>query len=275
MTPADVTALAHAGIHRFPAGWSWSFREHPLPWQGYILGTVLSGTGAIDSHGADPSQEIPTGTCYWLPLATPQHRLRNTGPSPLVLAWLNLETTPHAHPPLRRRPANFPLWEQLIHRVIQCWQQSDRSAARHWLDACLCELTWPQLPPASVTDESNDLHATRLEALCRRIRESPGETWTVARMAREVHLSIPQLNRLFPRYHRLSPQRFIIRTRLETARTYLETTDYSVSHIADILGYADPFVFSRQFKREIGRSPALHRQHQQNGGRKEPPLSTR
>ncbi|MET0377936.1 MAG: helix-turn-helix transcriptional regulator, partial [Spongiibacteraceae bacterium] len=51
------------------------------------------------------------------------------------------------------------------------------------------------------------------------------------------------------------PIHYFIHLKMQRACELLETTEFDVREIAELLGYADPFYFSKLFKRTIGQSP--------------------
>jgi transcriptional regulator GlxA family with amidase domain len=57
----------------------------------------------------------------------------------------------------------------------------------------------------------------------------------------------------------MTPNEFIIRTRIQRAQTLLAFSNHGVSQIASLLGYADAFCFSHQFKQRTGVSPTEYR----------------
>ena len=61
-----------------------------------------------------------------------------------------------------------------------------------------------------------------------------------------------------------SPARYLARLRCDRARTLLMDTRHSIKVIAAMVGIADPYTFSRTFKRCVGVSPE-HYRHQSMG----------
>lgn len=64
---------------------------------------------------------------------------------------------------------------------------------------------------------------------------------------------------LFKNAFGLSPKQFIIQKRLSLAKTYLLTTQKSISEIATLCGYPDQLYFCRIFHATIGLTPSAFR----------------
>ncbi len=59
----------------------------------------------------------------------------------------------------------------------------------------------------------------------------------------------------------ISPQNYIIRQRIEAACFYLKSSSYSVAEIANLVGYSDPYYFSRIFRQKMSCSPLHYRKN--------------
>ncbi|MBD3240946.1 MAG: helix-turn-helix domain-containing protein, partial [Chitinivibrionales bacterium] len=82
---------------------------------------------------------------------------------------------------------------------------------------------------------------------------------SVEQMARESYMSVDHFIRLFARYMGVTPAEYKIRARLDKARALLKMTNYSITKIAQRLGYPDIHTFSRQFTKRMGMSPTAFR----------------
>ncbi|QYR21494.1 response regulator [Paenibacillus sp. sptzw28] len=69
------------------------------------------------------------------------------------------------------------------------------------------------------------------------------------------------LSKVFIKYKGLSPAKYIVRLRIETAKKLLvEHPGWLAKDIAELVGYPDPNYFSRIFKRETGMYPSQYRE---------------
>lgn len=76
----------------------------------------------------------------------------------------------------------------------------------------------------------------------------------------EVH----KLNSMFREKYGVSCWQFVISVRIETACNLLKATDYSVSNIAELCGFSDPYYFSKAFKKAVGKTPSEFRKSKIN-----------
>jgi transcriptional regulator GlxA family with amidase domain len=105
-------------------------------------------------------------------------------------------------------------------------------------------------------------HHDAIWAAARYIRENPGQLFSVEALAERFHCSADTFSRLFKEIVHVTPKEFCIRTRMERAQTLLRESAMSIEQIASVLGYADVFFFSRQFKQRLGTSPLRWRKGQ-------------
>jgi AraC-like DNA-binding protein len=82
-------------------------------------------------------------------------------------------------------------------------------------------------------------------------------------MAETVNLSPWWLCHLFKADMGTSPDRFLVRVRLEKAKALLETSFLSVKEVMAEVGICDPGYFSRSFKSAYGVTPARWRERPQ------------
>lgn len=85
------------------------------------------------------------------------------------------------------------------------------------------------------------------------------EKLTIKEIAEHVHISESYLRALFLRFEGRPIGEVIIDHKVEAAKSLLATSEYSVSQISGILGYADYSTFSKIFKKKMNCSPTEYR----------------
>lgn len=75
----------------------------------------------------------------------------------------------------------------------------------------------------------------------------------------KMGLSYDRFRKVFRQKVGMSPGEYRIRRRMDLARKFIAQDGMSNKDVAYSLGYADPFVFSRQFQRYVGMSPSQFR----------------
>lgn len=88
----------------------------------------------------------------------------------------------------------------------------------------------------------------------------------MAHIAEEIHLSEKYMYRLFLNRYGLSPQRFLLQTRMENAGHLLTQEQLSVKEVAYTVGYTSLPAFSKAFTGYFGVSPLAYRNQQQKTG---------
>ncbi len=75
-------------------------------------------------------------------------------------------------------------------------------------------------------------------------------------------MSVSWFIRNFKQYYNITPMQFILSIRMNNAQMLLENTTYSITEIANIVGYENPLYFSRLFHKQKGISPSQYRSQQ-------------
>lgn len=79
---------------------------------------------------------------------------------------------------------------------------------------------------------------------------------TLNQIAKELYSSPAKISRIFKEQLGDTPINYLIRYRLEKAKTMIENTqDISVSEVSRLIGYEDAYYFSKLFKKYYGSSP--------------------
>ena len=81
----------------------------------------------------------------------------------------------------------------------------------------------------------------------------------IAEYAASRSMSTSWFIRIFKLYSNMTPMQYVLSVRISNAQYLLESTSYTVSEIANIVGYEDPLYFSRLFKKQVGIPPSEYR----------------
>ena len=126
----------------------------------------------------------------------------------------------------------------LVLQTIRAWLERDESRRLGWLRAL------------------SDPDIGRALALIHRCAEEP---WTVASLAKEVHLSRSVFSDRFSSVVGMSPMQYVTRWRMFLAGSWIREEHMSASEVAHRLGYSSEAAFSRAFKRYLQVPPGAFR----------------
>ncbi len=101
----------------------------------------------------------------------------------------------------------------------------------------------------------------RLERIRAHIDSVTVHRETIGELAKMAGLSQKYFTRQFRKAYGITPKGYQVRARMRHARYLLEEEGKSVSETAEALGYADPFLFSRQFTHITGKPPSTCRSY--------------
>lgn len=101
---------------------------------------------------------------------------------------------------------------------------------------------------------------TFAEAAKRALSADPAGRAPLESIAAEFGIGYHAFRRRFKNETGVSPGAFRIAARIELARALLRNPEHRIAETAEILGYPDPFVFSKQFHAMAGLSPRRYRE---------------
>jgi transcriptional regulator GlxA family with amidase domain len=91
------------------------------------------------------------------------------------------------------------------------------------------------------------------------LEEHLHEPLTLDQVARRAATSVRTLTRRFRDQTGTTPLQWLLRARIERARTLLETTTHSVERIAANAGFGSPAALRQHFRRAVSSSPQGYR----------------
>ncbi|MBQ4088494.1 MAG: helix-turn-helix transcriptional regulator [Clostridia bacterium] len=147
------------------------------------------------------------------------------------------------------------LFKQMIDEFQNC-----RVGYQEMLEMCFRQLlmvvqrTRLEKPPIMNSAVMEEMNSAR-----QYFHEHYNEPISVEEFAQSRHVSISLFMRNFKKVYGVSPKQYILNQRMNNAQSLLETTDYTVTEIAAIVGYDNPLYFSRLYHKQKGQSPSDYR----------------
>jgi AraC-like DNA-binding protein len=151
---------------------------------------------------------------------------------------------------------------QLLAMEVGTRRPGSRAAAARLIDMLLIAVVRHWLGAQAGDESPSWLHALRDPAIARVLavlHERPAEPWTVATLAREVHLSRATLARRFAELVGEPPLTYLAGWRMHLAAQRLKYSADSVETIAREVGYTSEYAFNRAFSRHRGQPPGRYR----------------
>jgi PAS domain S-box-containing protein len=87
------------------------------------------------------------------------------------------------------------------------------------------------------------------------LRDDPGRAWKLAELARTVGLSQRHFDRRFKECFGVTPQSYLLKTRIEFACDTLREPSAHIAEVASLAGFYDQSAFTAQFRRHMGITP--------------------
>ena len=108
-------------------------------------------------------------------------------------------------------------------------------------------------------ETANENVSPKIQAVVRYISANYALDLKIADIAKRFAFSHNNLIYRFEKELGISPSRFITQQRLLIAKGLLQNTDYTVSQIAGLCGFAHSSFFGKIFKKHEGLSPSNYR----------------
>lgn len=150
--------------------------------------------------------------------------------------------------------ANSSRVESLFYRIFEAGQRGGFHTT-----AIVSGLLEPLLLTINQEYSARDEAADHVFALFNRCRAYIDNNWRTIGSVKDIPalfgIGQPYMGRLFKRYEDCTPHQFLLKRKMSYALYQLQQGECSVSNIAEELGFADVYSFSKSFKRIMGKSP--------------------
>lgn len=174
-----------------------------------------------------------------------------------TFAWIRYDEPEHVRPlvsaasPVRVKCDAAALW-RIVSGLRAEWDGGrDARLVHHWIELAHGEAK--RIAQPWQVDE-------RLWAVWAEVARDLAADWTLESLAAHYRVSKEQFRRVCLRELGRSPMQHLTSLRIERAQHLLATTDDKVESVARQVGFDDASVFSRAFKRWVGRSPKAYRE---------------
>lgn len=223
----------------------------------YLIHYIFSGTGSYVSPAG--TSTLAKGDCFIIhPYETTFYKASKD--DPWDYAWLGFTCT---DPPavLNRYVMHLPICEHIFSSVASC---ASLSSGREWYALGLITQLLALMVEAD-NPNKNDNHRD-INRVCFAIETNFSINMTVQELAYSINLDRSYFSKLFKSIVGISPQQYMLQCKLKQAALMLTKQDKTPGEVAQIIGYADVFSFSRSFHRQFGCSPTefIRREKQQD-----------
>lgn len=172
-------------------------------------------------------------------------------------AWIRYDEPDHVRPlvsaasPVRVRCDGEAMWRILSGLRTEWEGAQEPRLLHHWIELAHAEAQ-RIAQPWHVDD--------RLWAVWDQVSHDLAADWTLEKLAAQYRASKEHFRRVCLRELGRSPMQHLASLRIEKAQHLLTATADKVESIARHVGFEDASVFSRAFKRWVGRSPKAYRE---------------
>ena len=248
-----------ARLYHCPADWAWTVSG----FTDYDLWLVCSGRGTLVSN--EDVFPLSRGVCFLIP---PRRSLCAWTESrhPLRVAAAHFDTSSACRgkrgcfeaATFHTQVRDAAVMEALLKRVAAARAAHEEDRAALWMKAAVSEYI-ESLEAAKRKTRVPVRHGESIERICKRIRQWPQYHYSVSKLANTLAVCPEHFTRIFRRCAGMSPREFVIRSRLDLAKSLLADTDAPVSRVAQASGYSSVGYFSRNFKQRTGITPTQFR----------------
>lgn len=192
-------------------------------------------------------------------LIPPHAWLAHAAPRRMVVHWLHFRAnSPWIDTRLARIGRVLPMPTDIARRwwsIFAAFSRTPRNpppALACRVHAMLLDSVGVALEQAPSQSSATELLHERLEPALRYMDEHVGEALALHQIATTVQMSPEHFHRLFRKLLQTTPHAYLLQRRMAKARRLLAEGALRVGQVARACGYADPFYFSRVFRKHFG-----------------------
>lgn len=149
-------------------------------------------------------------------------------------------------------------FEELFESLRQC-RITMGDASRDLSTAITCTILYELYNEKHNTSQEQDSMDHRVKQVGSWMADHPLDRSSLKSLSKRAALSPKYFTLQFKKHFNIPPKAYQVKLRLSHARYLLENSQLNVVEISELLGYPDPFVFSRQFKKIFKYPPTSFR----------------
>jgi AraC-like DNA-binding protein len=245
------------------------FVERPEGLEEYVLIFVETGAGWIETGGK--REDVAAGEVILLP-PREGHAYGSNEKNPWTLFWFHFrgktaeELLEWTNFSAGTRVMACAAWDRIRRQFHTLFNSLERGYHEHnLLEMSRVLINVLTLLHSNPSRERPQEARDRIERAMDRMRETLTSPLSLEQYAREAGYSVPRYCHWFKHFTGVSPMAFLTELRIQSACEYLDTTSLAIKEIAAILGYEDPYYFSRAFTKCTGQSPMKYREAGEHG----------
>ncbi len=144
------------------------------------------------------------------------------------------------------------IWNKMYESLAAGYHRDNMLHANLCLPHLISTFLYPQ---QYLTGVINNREKIVINQVIHYMKNNLEKKFTVEDLAGQVHLSASYFSKLFRQSTGMPPIDYFIYLKMQHACHLLCTTDLRIKQIATLLGYDDPYYFSRLFKKNNNNSP--------------------
>lgn len=150
------------------------------------------------------------------------------------------------------------LCEQMLASIDRTDEWS--AVSNHFAMLSLLEIIWRVIHQNAVPEQPRPVYFLG-QKIKNYIDQHYMDELSLQALGEAMHLSESYISHTFKDMMGYSPMQYVMRRRIGEAQTLLISTDYSISHIAQLVGYDSQSHFNQRFTQYVGISPGRFRKN--------------
>ncbi|HEY0222122.1 MAG TPA: AraC family transcriptional regulator [Lactovum miscens] len=237
------------------------YKERKTGSSEYILIFCMKGKGFVQIN--EHIHSLSSNMIICIPKETP-HLYFADEKDPWSILWMHFSSSDASFFPFIHNVVSINSMERKVLIEKHFMEIFSLCEKEYQLSTAICVSKLQQLLLTEIfflKDTQNmDQQNILLDKAIRYLNKHLNEHLSIALIAEHLDISGSYLSFIFKKYYKKGPIDFLIDLRIEQACKYLRISNLKTYAIAKLVGYEDPYYFSRLFKKKIGQSPKVYKQ---------------